>query len=67
MVNPFDPGNFAKKKRVLKPVEQFSGHCLAIKNSNVPQNCYRLYAPRPSDHKILACEVQECTEGKISS
>ena len=30
IVNPFAPGNFAKK-RVLKLVEWFSGHCRAIK------------------------------------
>ena len=29
--NPFSPGNFANK-RVLKLVEQFSSHCLAIKS-----------------------------------
>ena len=29
--NPFAPGNFASKC-VLKLVEQFSSHCLAIKN-----------------------------------
>ena len=29
--NPFAPGDFAEK-RVLKPVERFSGHCLAIKS-----------------------------------
>ena len=29
--NPFAPGNFANK-RVLKLVEQFSSHCLAIKS-----------------------------------
>ena len=29
--NPFTPGNFAKKL-VLKLVELFSGHCLAIKS-----------------------------------
>ena len=30
-VNPFAPGDFAKK-RVLKLVEWFSGHCHAIKS-----------------------------------
>ena len=30
-VNPFTPGDFAEK-RVLKLVEQFSGHCGAIKS-----------------------------------
>ena len=30
-INPFAPGNFAKK-RILKLVEQFSGHCRAIKS-----------------------------------
>ena len=30
-VNPFTPGDFAKK-RVLKLVEWFSGHCRAIKS-----------------------------------
>ena len=29
--NPFAPGDFAEK-RVLKPVEWFSGHCRAIKS-----------------------------------
>ena len=36
-VNPFTPGDFAKK-RVLKLVEWFSGHCRAIKNLNVKTN-----------------------------
>ena len=31
LINPFAPGNFAEK-RVLKLVEQFSGHCCAIKS-----------------------------------
>ena len=31
MINPFAPGDFAKK-RVLKLVEWFSGHCRAIKS-----------------------------------
>ena len=35
--NPFAPGDFAEK-RVLKLVERFSGHCRAIKSSNVPQS-----------------------------
>ena len=30
-INPFAPGDFAKK-RVLKPIEWFSGHCHAIKS-----------------------------------
>ena len=30
-LNPFAPGDFAKK-RVLKLVEWFSGHCHAIKS-----------------------------------
>ena len=30
-LNPFAPGDFAEK-RVLKPVEWFSGHCHAIKS-----------------------------------
>ena len=30
LFNPFAPGDFAKK-RVLKLVEWFSGHCRAIK------------------------------------
>ena len=30
-LNPFTPGDFAEK-RVLKLVEWFSGHCLAIKS-----------------------------------
>ena len=30
-INPFAPGDFAKK-RVLKLVEWFSGHCQAIKS-----------------------------------
>ena len=30
-INPFAPGNFAKK-HILKLVEQFSGHFLAIKS-----------------------------------
>ena len=30
LLNPFAPGDFAKK-RVLKLVEWFSSHCLAIK------------------------------------
>ena len=35
-VNPFAPGDFAKK-RVLKVLEWFSGHCPAIKSLNLPQ------------------------------
>ena len=31
LINPFAPGDFAKK-RVLKLVEWFSGHCRAIKS-----------------------------------
>ena len=34
---PFTPGDFAKK-RILKLVEQFSGHCSAIRNLNLPQS-----------------------------
>ena len=30
-INPFAPGDFAKK-RILKLVEWFSGHCRAIKS-----------------------------------
>ena len=44
MVNPFAPGDFAKK-RVLKLVKWFSGHCRAIKSKPV----YRSYTSRPSD------------------
>ena len=36
-INPFAPGNFAKK-HILKLVEQFSGHFLAIKSQNLPQS-----------------------------
>ena len=35
--NPFAHGNFAEN-RVLKLVEPFSGHCLAINSENLPQN-----------------------------
>ena len=31
ILNPFTPGDFAKK-RVLKCVESFSGHCHAVKS-----------------------------------
>ena len=31
VINPFAPGDFAKK-RILKLVEWFSGHCRAIKS-----------------------------------
>ena len=35
-INPFAPGDFAKK-RILKLVEWFSGHCRGIKSENLPQ------------------------------
>ena len=36
-INPFTPGNFVEN-HVLKLVEPFSGHCLAIKSGKLPQN-----------------------------
>ena len=36
-VNPFTPGNFTEN-HVLKVVEPFSGHCMAIKSEKLPQN-----------------------------
>ena len=41
LINPFAPGDFAEK-RVLKLVEWFSGHCRAIKSSNLPQTGLQL-------------------------
>jgi len=38
---------------MLKLVERFSGHCLAIKSENLPQNPL-----------LVACEVSACAEGK---
>ena len=40
-INPFAPGDFAKKC-VLKLVKQFSGHCGAIKSKNLPQSRLQL-------------------------
>ena len=37
--NPLTQGNFAKKL-VLKLVELFSDHCLAIKSQVLPKNCF---------------------------
>ena len=67
LINPFAPGDFAEK-RVLKLVEWFSGHCRAIKSSNLPQTGLQVvhFAAFGSRCKISACEVRACAESKIS-
>ena len=66
-VHPLALGDFAKK-RVLKLVKWFSGHCRAIKSLNVSQSHLQAvhFAAFWSRCKISACEVQAGTESKIS-
>ena len=47
-INPFIPGNVAEN-HVLKLVEPFSGHYLAIKSEKLPQTVCRWCTSRPSD------------------
>ena len=58
-IRPFAPGNVAEK-RVLKLVEPFSGHRLAIKILNVPQSRFQVVhlAVFWSRCKIFASEVR---------
>ena len=64
-LNPFAPGDFAKK-RVLKLVEWFSGHCHAIRAKTYHKPAYQSYSSRPSDpdeqRGILSAHVRTILE-----